>query len=80
MCCRFWGISPAEFERQAAAHEFTWADVYELIRQLSNDPVHGTGTLQYIWGEKIAELQRIENENASLDILWERALRSRSGE
>lgn len=73
VCCAEWGISPAEFERQASALEFTFADVHALLRYLCFDPVKGPGVRQSIWQEQIEEQARIERENASLDLLWEMA-------
>jgi hypothetical protein len=73
VCSAEWGISPAEFERQAEAVEFTFADVHALIRYLSFDPIKGPAVRQSIWQERIEEMRQLEEENAAMDLLWEMA-------
>ena len=61
VCCRQWGISPAEFERQASSGDFTFADAYELITQL--ETVGSEAVLQYVFREKVDEHRKILQQN-----------------
>lgn len=69
-CCREWGISPVEFERQAAAREFTYEDVNELLRQVTFEESRD-GVLRALFGELIAEEERIARMNEAMDKMWE---------
>lgn len=77
MCCREWGISPREFEEQAARRDFTYAHVSEMLRQLGAEGRRGA--VYAIYGELIEEMQMIEKSNAALDRMWA-AVRAKAAE
>lgn len=73
VACRSWGMSPAEFDRQARARDILLCDVMDLIRVLMTDPFAGAGILAYVAPSAVrrtarrrADNVRAQHNNASL--------------